>query len=220
MEFLRYPHLIRYHFNGSRFGPPWSFTSTSTWTWVGHPVSGRIHLTLCALFRLALASAPDLKSLTLPVRATRRTVLQKVRSSPSKGVPQLVNIGFQVLFHSPPGVLFTFPSQYYALSVTKEYLALRGGPRSFPQGFSCLVVLWILLGYFRLRIRGFHPLWPAFPGRSPVLHNPTSQSEPQDARILVWALSISLAATLEIEVSFSSSGYLDVSVPRVPHAWL
>ena len=24
----------------------------------------------------------------------------------------LVNIRFQVLFHSPPGVLFTFPSQY------------------------------------------------------------------------------------------------------------
>ena len=36
-----------------------------------------------------------------------------------KMVPQLVNIWFQVLFHSPPGVLFTFPSQYYALSVTK-----------------------------------------------------------------------------------------------------
>ena len=34
-------------------------------------------------------------------------------------LPQIVNIGFQVLFHSPPGVLFTFPSQYYALSVTK-----------------------------------------------------------------------------------------------------
>ena len=32
---------------------------------------------------------------------------------------QLVNTGFQVLFHSPPGVLFTFPSQYYALSVTE-----------------------------------------------------------------------------------------------------
>ena len=24
----------------------------------------------------------------------------------------LVNIGFQILFHSPPGVLFTFPSRY------------------------------------------------------------------------------------------------------------
>ena len=43
------------------------------------------------------------------------------------------------------------------------------------------------------------------------------QSEPRDARITVWALSISLAATLEIDkFSFSSSGYLDVSVPRVP----
>ena len=51
--------------------------------------------------------------------ATRRTVLQKVRGSPSNGVPQLVDTGFQVLFHSPPGVLFTFPSQYYALSVTE-----------------------------------------------------------------------------------------------------
>ena len=48
------------------------------------------------------------------------------------------------------------------------------------------------------------------------------QSEPQNARTLVWALSLSLAATQEIDVSFSSSGYLDVSVPRVPfHAlWI
>ena len=78
-------------------------------------------------------------------------------------VPQLVNTGFQVLFHSPPGVLFTFPSQYYALSVTKEYLALRGGPRAFPQGFTCLVVLWILPCLLAFRVRGFHPLWLAFP---------------------------------------------------------
>ena len=117
-----------------------------------------------ALLRLGFPSAPDMKSLTLPVPATRRTVLQKVRGCTCIVLPQLVNTGFQVLFHSPPGVLFTFPSQYYTLSVTEQYLALRGGPRSFPQGFSCPVVLWILpcLSYFRLR--GFHPLWPVFPG--------------------------------------------------------
>ena len=48
------------------------------------------------------------------------------------------------------------------------------------------------------------------------------QSEPRSARTSVWALSISLAATLEIDVSFSSSGYLDVSVHRVPpvHLWI
>ena len=46
------------------------------------------------------------------------------------------------------------------------------------------------------------------------------RSEPQHARTLVWALPVSLAATPGIDVSFSSSGYLDVSVHRVPHAWL
>ena len=46
------------------------------------------------------------------------------------------------------------------------------------------------------------------------------RSEPRNARIPVWALSRSLAATYEIDVSFSSSGYLDVSVHRVPPAWL
>ena len=42
------------------------------------------------------------------------------------------------------------------------------------------------------------------------------QSEPRCARTPVWALSISLAATFEITVVFFSSGYLDVSVHRVP----
>ncbi len=115
-----------------------------------------------ALFRLGLPPAPRFSRLTLPAPAARRTVLQKVRGS-TFVVPQFVNTGFQVLFHSPPGVLFTFPSQYYALSVTKKYLALRGGPPDFPQGSTCLAVLWIPSGLFKLRIRGCHPLRPAFP---------------------------------------------------------
>ena len=129
------------------------------------------------LLTLAFASAPDLKSLTLPLIITRRTVLQKVRRCTCV-LRQLVNTGFQVLFHSPPGVLFTFPSQYYALSVTKKYLALRGGPRSFRQGFSCLVLLWILLGDLGFRIRGFHSLRPDFPVRSPILRLPQRSPNP------------------------------------------
>ena len=131
-------------------------------------------------------------------------------------VPQLVNIWFQVLFHSPPGVLFTFPSQYYALSVTKEYLALRGGPRVFSQGSTCLDLLWIPPCQSTFHLRGFHPLWPAFPGRSVKSFGSIPRSEPRCARTPVWALSISLAATFEITVVFFSSGYLDVSVHRVP----
>ena len=42
------------------------------------------------------------------------------------------------------------------------------------------------------------------------------RSEPRNARTSVWPLSLSLAATYEIDVSFSSSPYLDVSVQAVP----
>ena len=118
LEFLHYPHLIPTLFIGCGFGPPLPLTAASTWTWIDHPVSGLPTLTL-ALLRLGFPTAPHLKCLTLPVSVTRRTVLQKVRGRAYKALPQLVDTGFQVLFHSPPGVLFTFPSQYYALSVTK-----------------------------------------------------------------------------------------------------
>ena len=163
MEVLPYPHLIATLFNGCGSGPPRNFTSASTWTWIGHPVSGLPALTLrpfetwfpfgSTALPLNLASAGN-----SPDRSTKST------RSHLNVLPQFVNTGFQVLFHSPPGVLFTFPSQYYALSVTKEYSALGGGPPDFPQGFSCLVVLWNMLALFWFHIRGFHPLWPVFPG--------------------------------------------------------
>ena len=51
---------------------------------------------------------------------------------------------------------------------------------------------------------------------SPSSYESIMRSEPRSARTSVCPLSISLAATLEIDVSFSSSGYLDVSVHRVP----
>ena len=175
LEFLPYPHLIATLFNGCAFGPPLPFTATSSWTWIDHPVSGLRGLTP-ALLRLDLSSAPDPGSLTLPVPATRRTVLQKVRGRTYKVLPQLVNTGFQVLFHSPPGVLFTFPSQYSALSVTKRCSALRGGPRLFHQGSTCLGVLWIPPGRLRLRVRGLHPLWLAFPKPFPCLRRSIPRS--------------------------------------------
>ena len=141
LEFHRYPHVIPTLFNVYGFGPPRDFTLASTCTWIGHPVSGLQHAT-SALFRLAFASAPMLQHLNLA--PYRNSLARSTKSTRSLSLPLLVSTRFQVLFHSPPGVLFTFPSQYYALSVTKEYLALGGGPPDFPQGFSCLVVLRIL----------------------------------------------------------------------------
>ena len=77
----------------------------------------------------------------------------------------LVSSRFQVLFHSPPGVLFTFPSRYYSLSVTWSYLAFWDGPHFFRQDFSCPDVLWIPLTLFGFRLQEFHLLCSTFPGK-------------------------------------------------------
>ena len=69
----------------------------------------------------------------------------------------LVGSRFQILFHSPPGVLFTFPSRYYSLSVIWSYLALRDGPRAFRQNSSCSDVLRIPLSLSIISATGLSP---------------------------------------------------------------
>ena len=66
-----------------------------------------------ALFRLSFLTAPYLTqylashhTYNSPDRSTKSTI------SHLNVLYLLVNIRFQVLFHSPPGVLFNFPSRY------------------------------------------------------------------------------------------------------------
>ena len=120
-----------------------------------------------AHFGLAFASAPCLKHLTLLHAVTRRPILQKVRDQTIISwwvvLSLLVSIQFQVLFHSPPGVLFTVPSRYYSLSVTRSYLALRDGPRFFTRDFTCPVLLWIPLEKLRFRLQVYYLVSSGFP---------------------------------------------------------
>ena len=119
LEFLRYPQVIRQLFNGGRFGPPLSFTSTSTCSWIGHPVSGLIHATLRAIHaRFPCGSTPLVLNLAAYINSPDRST--KSTTSHLNVLCVLVNIRFQVLFHSPPGVLFTFPSQYRSEEHTSE----------------------------------------------------------------------------------------------------
>ena len=120
-----------------------------------------------ALFKLAFASAPWLYHLTSHNIVTRRPILQKVRHRSLFELCLLVNIRFQVLFHSPPGVLFTFPSRYYTLSVTWSYLAFGDGPPFFRQDSSCPDVLRLRLAIACFRLRGCYPLRRLFPKPSP-----------------------------------------------------
>ena len=80
-------------------------------------------------------------SLTLQQRLTRWIVLQKARRHGTSPLRLLVSTQFQDLFHSPPGVLFTFPSLYLFTIDRILCLALAGGPAGFKQGFSCPVLL-------------------------------------------------------------------------------
>ena len=162
---------------------------------------------------LRLRSSQTLTSLH---NITRRSVLQKVRGRAFNALPLLVNTGFQVLFHSPPGVLFTFPSRYYALSVTNSYLALGGGPPCFPPDSSCPAVLWIRPLFRCFAYEAFTLSGRTFQFSSAHVYGSICRPQPLGASSSVWALSLSLAATKEIDVSFSSFRYLDVSVPGVP----
>ena len=95
---------------------------------------------------------------------------------------------------------------------------MEGGPPDFPRDSSCPAVLWILLAASTFRIRGSHPLRPAFPCSSPRSLQCYMQSlTPETLLPPVWPLPLSLATTRGISVDFSSSPYLDVSVQAVPH---
>ena len=76
------------------------------------------------------------------------------------------------------------------------------------------------LAYFGFRLRGSHPLWPAFPCRSARLSHRCVSPQPQRTCPLVCPLPRSLATTCGISVDFSSSPYLDVSVQAVPRVRL
>ena len=121
LEFLRYPQLIPCLFNDNEFGPPLDFTQASAWPWIGHPVSGLRHSTFSPF--------SDSVSLRLLDRSTKSTI------SHLNVLYLLVNIGFQVLFHSPPGVLFTFPSRYFFSIGHQGVFSLGGWAPRLPTRF-------------------------------------------------------------------------------------
>ena len=129
----------------------------------------------------------------------------------------LVNIRFQVLFHSPPGVLFTFPSQYCSTIGHWVVFRLGGWSPHIPYGFHVSVGTldtdrYLLVSHTRLSlffaglpIPFCYDLVMLISVRTPILFP-----------VLVWPLPRSLATTYGISFDFSSSAYLDVSVQRVP----
>ena len=135
----------------------------------------------------------------------------------------LVSIRFQVLFHSPPGVLFTFPSQYCSTIGHQVVFRLGGWAPRVPIGFH--VSDGTLDTAVRLLVSstGLSPSSVGLP--IPFGYGTAITYAVQTPMVLlpsVWPLPLSLATTRGISVDFSSFGYLDVSGPRVPllHLWI
>ncbi len=141
--------------------------------------------------------------------------MQKVRGH-SEELPLFVGKRFQVLFHPPLGVLFTFPSRYLFTIGHRVVLSLGGGSPHIPAGFHVphgtrdqtrLFSDFVYRG-ITFSAAAFHqPLLSYFPIAS--VHTPDHKTD------LVWAVPRSLAATKGVSFDFLSSRYLDVSVPWV-----
>ena len=94
---------------------------------------------------------------------------------------------------------------------------LGGWSPRLPTGFLVSRGTLVSAVQVILRLRDCHPLWSRFPSLfGSSSSSPCRPATPNLRRHSVWPLTSSLAATGVIEFSFFSSGYLDVSVPRVP----
>src|SRR3954454_17154417 len=95
-----------------------------------------------------------------------------------------------------PGYFSPFPHGTSSLSVAKEYLALRDGPRRFRPGFPCPAVLrYSRSEALSFRLRGLYPLRRAVPCTSPttaLCNSPTrrqtDQLEPYNPHVTTTAV--------------------------------
>jgi hypothetical protein len=224
-----------------RFQPKWVRASTGSYPRLTLPRDSSPGFASAAgdwiaLLRLALAAARR----WLGLAARRDSQAHSTKGTPSRGVCPLrllVGARFQALFHSPLGVLFTFPSRYSCTIGHRGMLSLGGRSPQLRAGFH-------VPGPTREARRaggaasrtGLSPCLAGLPrpfrcraalslrrrAQSPPMRAPATPERQRlwgfDARSGLGMLALSLAATRAVSVDFLSSGYLDVSVPRVAPA--
>ena len=136
-------------------------------------------------------------------RSTKSTI------SRLKSLYLLVNIGFQVLFHSPPGVLFTVPSRYLFSIGYQVVFSLTEWSPLFHTRF---LVSRTTLDLSRLHSVFIYRTFTFFGLPSLVILLTLFLAlliirTPQILLSMVWALPVSLATTSGIVVTFFSYGY-------------
>ena len=232
MAFHPYPRVIPSVFNRSGFGPPRGLTPASACPRVAHPAS---RLTACdslALLKTRFRCG-SLLSLTSPHTVARWLILQKARRHTAMGAPTAwgrevsgaVSLPSRGAFHLSLAVLVRYrsresvqpwravPPASRRVSRARRYSGTRvGWPPAF--GYGALTLFRRPSQAVPLRGR----FVTAGGGCGPLAARPATPPRKRPhalTRAAVWAGPVSLAATPGISVDFSSSGYLDVSVPPV-----
>ena len=164
------------------FQPKWVRSSTRSYTRFNLAMdrSLRFGSRACdsiALFELAFATASP-HGLTSPHTTNSQAHSSKGTLSGLLGpLQRFVSRRFQVLFHSPPGVLFTFPSRYLSAIGHLGVFRLTRWSWRIHTGFLGPRATW---DPFRLcatfRLRDWHPLWSAFQCCSPISRTSTCTS--------------------------------------------
>ena len=141
MAFHPYPQVIRAVFNPQRFGPPPPVTAASTWSRVDrHGFGSTPTYERPVQTRFRFGSGPE--GLNLHVSSNSPDHNAKgTRSGPCGPSHCLSAHGFRIYFTPLPGYFSPFPHGTSPLSVTREYLALEGGPPRFGPRFTGAVLL-------------------------------------------------------------------------------
>ena len=167
MAFHPYPRVIPPVFNRGGFGPPQGLTPASACPRIAHPASRLRHATHVAILkaRFRCGSFPNLTS---PHTATRWLILQKARRHSAKAAPTAcrrtvsgtVSLPSRGAFHLSLTVLVRYRSlesvQPWRVVPPASDRVSRARPYSGIR----------LMRGTRCRVRGSHPVPPAFPCRS------------------------------------------------------
>lgn len=174
-------------------------TTPSTWPWIDHLVSG-LRLTTESLCSNSLSLRLPY-TVKLAIKRKSLTHYAKGTQSPLTRLLLFVCMRFQDLFHSPPGVLLTFPSQYWYAIGRSRVFSLGGWSPHLQTGF--LVSRSTQCSLIISSHTGLSPSW----GELSISFCSILK--------LQSAGPISLATTFGVSVDFLSCRYLDVSVPYV-----
>ena len=169
MAFHPYPQVIPAVFNPHGFGPPPPVTAASTCSRVDRHGFGSTPTYMRPIqTRFRFGSGPE----GLNPHVSSNSPDHNAKGTPS-GCPKttlrpLVSTRFQDLFHSPPGVLFTFPSRYSCTIGHRGVFRLGGWS---PQIRAEFHVLRATRDTTRGRTRLVTGLSPSLAGRSRPLHS-------------------------------------------------